>query len=89
MLFQLDSFPRAPYSRSSAGINSLLIFVLASVYSKHFWSRLLLKWPSTIAAAVRRKVEKVTSVLVCRERNSQTVASSLLLLLLGVSGDGF
>lgn len=63
--------------------------MLASVYSKHFWRRFLLKWPSTIAAAVSRKVEKVTSVLVCRERDSQTVASSLFLLLLGVSGDEF
>ena len=32
-------------------------------------------------------MEKVTSILVRRERSSQTVASSLLLL--GVNGDGF
>lgn len=57
--------------------------------SPHFWRRFLLKRPSTFAAAVSRKVEKVTSILVRRECSPQTVASSLFLLLLGVNGDGF
>lgn len=61
---------------------SLFFCSLQSVLSSpHFWRRFLLKWPSTIAAAASRKVEKVTSILVHGERRAQTVASLLFLLL--------
>lgn len=83
VLFQLEAFLSTLYSHSSTGINSHLIFVLVLVCSEQptFLEKVFLKWPSTIAAAVSRKVEKVTSILVHGEWCAQTVASPLLLLL--------
>lgn len=82
VLFQLEAFLSTLCSHSSAGINAHLTFVLVSVCSEQptFLEKVFLKWPSAIAAAVSRKVEKVT---VCLDSCISSVASSK-----GVNGDG-
>lgn len=84
VLFQLEAFLSTLYSHSSASINSLLIFVLASVCSEQptFLEKVFAQGAKyNCSCCCSRKVEKVTSILVHGECRAQTVASPLLLLL--------